>query len=164
VVTPANINSPDQVVIAGHAAAVERAMEGCKAAGARRAVRLPVSAPFHCALMVPAQARLAGDLAALSFRDLEVPLVNNVDAKVVRTGAEAREGLVRQVSGSVLWTQSVERLVGEGVHTFVEVGPGRVLGGLIKRIAKTAQVLHVQDPPTLDHTLATLVGRTQVPS
>ena len=108
VVSPANINSPGQVVIAGHAAAVDRAMEACKAAGARRAVRLPVSAPFHCALMRPAQARLAADLAALSFRDLEVPLVNNVDARVVRTGNEARDGLVRQVSASVLWQPSVE--------------------------------------------------------
>jgi len=149
VVSPANINSPGQVVIAGHAAAVDRAMEACKAAGARRAVRLPVSAPFHCALMRPAQARLAGDLAALTFRDLEVPLVNNVDARVVRTGAEARDGLVRQVSASVLWQPSVERLVKEGVETFVEVGPGTVLTGLVRKIAKGARTFGVEDPSSL---------------
>jgi len=149
VVSPANINSPGQVVIAGHAAAVDRAMEACKAAGARRAVRLPVSAPFHCALMRPAQARLAADLAALSFRDLEVPLVNNVDARVVRTGNEARDGLVRQVSASVLWQPSVELLVKEGVDTFVEVGPGTVLTGLIKKIAKGARTFNVDDPSSL---------------
>ena len=149
VVSPANINSPGQVVIAGHAAAVDRAMEACKAAGARRAVRLPVSAPFHCALMRPAQSRLAADLAALSFRDLEVPLVNNVDARVVRTGNEARDGLVRQVSASVLWQPSVELLVKEGVDTFVEVGPGTVLTGLVKKIAKGARTFNVDDPSSL---------------
>jgi [acyl-carrier-protein] S-malonyltransferase len=149
VVTPANINSPGQVVIAGHAAAVERAMQACKAAGARRAVRLPVSAPFHCALMRSAQARLAADLAALSFRDLQVPLVNNVDARVVRTGNEARDGLVRQVSGSVLWQPSVELLVKEGVETFVEVGPGTVLTGLVRKIAKGARTFNVDDPSSL---------------
>ena len=149
VVTPANINSPGQVVIAGHAAAVDRAIEACKSAGARRAVRLPVSAPFHCALMRPAQARLAADLAALSFRDLELPLVNNVEARVVRTGDEAREGLVRQVSAAVLWQPSVERLVKEGVETFVEVGPGTVLTGLVRKIAKGARTFNVDDPSSL---------------
>jgi len=149
VVSPANINSPGQVVIAGHAAAVDRAMEACKAAGARRAVRLPVSAPFHCALMRPAQSRLAADLAALSFRDLEVPLVNNVDARVVRTGNEARDGLVRQVSASVLWQPSVELLVKEGVDTFVEVGPGTVLTGLVRKIAKGVRTSNVDDPSSL---------------
>ncbi|HSB60343.1 MAG TPA: ACP S-malonyltransferase [Vicinamibacteria bacterium] len=161
VVAPANVNSPGQVVIAGHAAAVDRASAACKAAGAKRAVPLPVSAPFHCALMKPAQDRLARDLAALTFRDPEVPLVNNVEARVVRTAAEAREGLVRQVSGSVRWQQSVERLVREGAGTFVEIGPGQVLGGLIRKIARTVQVLHVQDPPTLDQTLAALSATTR---
>jgi len=164
VVAPANINAPGQVVIAGHTAAVDRASELCKERGAKRAMRLAVSAPFHCALMMPAQERLAKDLAALPLRDPGMPLVRNVDAKVVRDAEGSRDGLVRQVSGSVLWMQSVERLVAEGVQTFVEVGPGHVLGGLIKKIAKTAQVLHVQDPPTLDHVLAALVGKTQVPS
>jgi [acyl-carrier-protein] S-malonyltransferase len=162
VVAPANVNSPGQVVIAGHAAAVGRAIQGCKAAGAKRAVPLQVSAPFHCALMAPAQERLARDLSTLALRDPEVPLVNNVAARVVRTAGECRDGLVRQVSGPVLWMQSVERLAAEGVNTFVEVGPGHVLGGLIKKIAKAARVLHVQDPHTLDQTLTALGARSQV--
>jgi [acyl-carrier-protein] S-malonyltransferase len=162
VVTPANVNSPGQVVIAGHTAAVGRAAEACKAAGAKRAVPLPVSAPFHCALMAPAQARLAQDLATLALRDPLVPLVNNVEARVVRTAAECREGLVRQVSGSVLWMQSVERLVSEGVDTFVEVGPGNVLAGLIRKITKAARVLGVQDPTTLEQTMAALTAPSQV--
>jgi [acyl-carrier-protein] S-malonyltransferase len=162
VVAPANVNSPGQVVIAGHTAAVGRAVEGCKAAGAKRAVPLPVSAPFHCALMAPAQARLARDLGTLALRDPEVPLVNNVEARVVRMAAECREGLVRQVSGSVLWMQSVERLVSEGVDTFVEVGPGHVLGGLIKKITKAARVLSVQDPMTLEQTMTALSAPSQV--
>ena len=162
VVAPANVNSPGQVVIAGHTAAVGRAVEGCKAAGAKRAVPLAVSAPFHCALMAPAQERLARDLATLALRDPQVPLVNNVEARVVRTAAECREGLVRQVSGPVLWMQSVERLRSEGVLTFVEVGPGQVLGGLIKKIAKGARVLGVQDPKTLEQTMSALSAPSQV--
>jgi [acyl-carrier-protein] S-malonyltransferase len=149
VVSPANINSPGQVVIAGHAAAVERASELCRARGAKRAVRLPVSAPFHCALMKPAQDRLAGDLAGVAFRDLEAPLVNNVDARVVRKGAECREGLVRQVSGAVRWQESVELLAREGVSTFVEVGAGSVLSGLVRKIARDVRVLNVDSPATL---------------
>lgn len=146
VVSPANINSPGQVVIAGHKEAVERAGEACKARGAKRVMLLPVSAPFHCALMQAAQDRLAADLAQLTFRDPAVPLVNNVDARVVRTGDECREGLVRQVSGAVRWQQSVERLRQEGVTHFVEVGPGAVLAGLIKKIDREAQVRSVGDP------------------
>jgi len=156
VVTPANINSPGQVVIAGHAAAVSRAVERCKAAGAKRAVALPVSAPFHCALMMPAQERLEADLATLPFADPRAPLVNNVDARLVRSAAECRQGLVRQVTAPVRWQQCVEALVAEGVSTFVEVGPGRVLGGLIKRIAKGARVLSVEDPTSLEHAVESL--------
>jgi [acyl-carrier-protein] S-malonyltransferase len=156
VVAPANINSPGQVVIAGHAAAVERASERCKQAGAKRAVRLPVSAPFHCALMMPAQVRLERDLARLSFADPTVPLVNNVEARVVRTGAECRDGLVRQVSAPVRWQPSVERLRGEGVDTFVEVGPGMVLSGLVKKIDRAARVLSVEDPASLETAVAAL--------
>jgi [acyl-carrier-protein] S-malonyltransferase len=159
VVSPANINSPGQVVIAGHAAAVDRASELCKKAGAKRAIRLPVSAPFHCALMMPAQERLARDLAALSFTAPTVPLVNNVEAAVVRAADGCRDGLVRQVSGTVRWQESVERLVREGVHTFVEVGPGAVLSGLIKKIEKNVRVLNVDDPSSLDATAAALPGR-----
>jgi [acyl-carrier-protein] S-malonyltransferase len=156
VVSPANINSPGQVVIAGHTAAVERAMELCKAAGAKRAIRLPVSAPFHCALMMKAQQRLEPDLAKLAFRDPEVPLVNNADADVVRAADACREGLVRQVSAPVRWQQGVERLIGEGVTTFVEVGPGTVLSGLVRKIAKDARVLNVEDPASLEKTVAAL--------
>jgi len=158
VVSPANVNSPGQVVIAGHKAAVERASAACKARGAKRAVPLPVSAPFHCALMQPAQDRLAPELAALGFGDPRPPLVNNVDAEVVRDGASCRAGLVRQVSGTVRWQESVERLVREGVTTFVEVGPGSVLGGLVRKIAKGARVLNVDAPESLEATVAALAG------
>lgn len=158
IVTPANINSPVQVVIAGHAGAVDRAVERCKAAGARRAVRLPVSAPFHCALMMPAQERLAADLASVSLMDPATPLVNNVEALTVRTAAECRDGLVRQVSAPVRWQECVERLVSEGVSTFVEVGPGQVLAGLIKRIAKGTRVVNVEDPASLEQTVPALLG------
>lgn len=162
IVSPANINSPGQVVIAGHAGAVARASEMCKAAGAKRALPLPVSAPFHCALMMPAQERLAKDLASLSFRDPDVPLVNNVDARVVRAADECREGLVRQVSTPVRWQESVERLAGAGVDTAVEVGPGTVLCGLVKKIAKGARVLNVEDPESLEKALAALGAGARV--
>jgi [acyl-carrier-protein] S-malonyltransferase len=158
VVAPANINSPGQVVIAGHADAVRRAMEACQAAGARRALLLPVSAPFHCALMAPAQERMAADLARIAFRDPEVPLVNNVDARMVRSADECREGLVRQVSAPVRWQQSVEAMAQDGVTTFVEVGPGTVLTGLIKKINKRAEVLHAEDPASLEKAALALAG------
>jgi [acyl-carrier-protein] S-malonyltransferase len=156
VVSPANVNSPGQVVIAGHAAAVERASARCKAAGAKRAVPLPVSAPFHCALMKPAQDRLEPVLRALSFVDPAVPLVNNVDARVVTAAETCRDGLVRQVSGAVRWQESVELLLREGVTTFVEVGPGGVLGGLVRKIARGVRVLGVESPASLEATIAAL--------
>jgi [acyl-carrier-protein] S-malonyltransferase len=161
VVSPANLNCPGQIVIAGHAGAVARAMERCKAAGAKRALPLPVSAPFHCALMQPAQERMAADLAALPFLDLAVPLVCNVDARSVRAAAEVRDGLVRQVSGAVRWQESVELLVREGVTTFVEIGPGSVLSGLVKKIHRDARVLNVEDPQSLEETAAALAGGGQ---
>src|SRR5256714_9114121 len=130
VCSPANINSPKQIVIAGNAGAVERAIELLKARRARKAIKLNVSAPFHCALMRPAQERLAADLAEIEFNDLRVPLVTNVDAVPIRKGSEARDALVRQVSAPVRWRESIERLVSEGVTTFVEVGPGKILTGL----------------------------------
>ena len=134
-VSAANFNSPDQVVIAGHAGAVQRAMELAKAAGARRAVPLPVSAPFHCALMKPAQERLAVDLRATEFLDLRVPLINNVAAREVRAGAEARQGLIDQVSSPVRWTESMRHLEAAGVEKCIETGPGGVLTGLLRTIA-----------------------------
>jgi [acyl-carrier-protein] S-malonyltransferase len=134
VVSAANLNSPDQVVIAGHAGAVGRAVELAKAAGARRAVLLPVSAPFHCALMKPAQERLRTDLDATGFRDLSYPLVNNWSAREIRTGAEARQGLYRQVPSPVLWSESIRYLAGQGVARYIEVGAGGVLTGLLRNI------------------------------
>ncbi len=134
IVSAANLNSPDQVVIAGHAGAVNRAMELAKAAGARRAVILPVSAPFHCALMEPAQRRLAEDLANTEFADLTAPLVNNWQAREIRSGPEARTGLVEQVPNPVRWIEIVRHLAGQGVTRWIEVGPGSVLAGLLRNI------------------------------
>ena len=137
VVTAANLNSPDQVVIAGHVGAVNRAMELAKAAGARRVVRLEVSAPFHCPLMKPAQDRLAAVLNATDFRDLMVPLVNNWQAREIRTGAEAREGLYQQVPNPVRWSDTIRLLAGAGVTRFIEAGAGSVLTGLLRNIDPT---------------------------
>jgi [acyl-carrier-protein] S-malonyltransferase len=134
VVTAANFNSPDQVVIAGHTGAVNRAVELAKAAGARRALHLAVSAPFHCPLMEPAQQRLKADLHATEFRDLAVPLVNGWRAEVVRTGAQAREGLYEQVPNSVRWTDVIQKLASLGAARFIEVGAGGVLTGLLRNI------------------------------
>ncbi|HYW42271.1 MAG TPA: ACP S-malonyltransferase [Bryobacteraceae bacterium] len=134
VVSAANLNSPDQIVIAGATGAVNRAIDLAKAAGARRAVLLPVSAPFHCALMTPAQQRLRADLDATTFRDLAFPLVNNWQAREVRTGAEAREGLYQQVPNPVRWVDTIRYLAAQGVGRFVEVGAGSVLTGLLRSI------------------------------
>jgi [acyl-carrier-protein] S-malonyltransferase len=134
VVSAANLNSPEQVVIAGHTDAVRRAMELAKAAGAKRAVLLPVSAPFHCALMKPAQERLKSDLDAVQFGDLTCPLINNWQAAEVHTGAAAREGLYQQVPNPVRWVEIMRRLESLGVKTFIEVGPGSVLTGLLRNI------------------------------
>ena len=141
VVTAANFNSPDQVVIAGNRGAVERAMELAKAAGAKRAVPLPVSAPFHCPLMKPAQERLRVDLDATEFRDLRVPLVNNWQASEVRSGMVAREGLYQQVPNSVRWVESMERLAQSGVDRWFEVGAGAVLSGLLRNIVAGARCI-----------------------
>lgn len=158
VCSPANVNSPGQIVIAGSAAAVERAAPILKERGARRVMPLKVSAPFHCALMLPAQERLAADLEGVEFKDLGVPLVTNVGAALIRTGAEARDSLVRQVSSPVLWQESVELLTREGVDTFVEVGPGKVLTGLVRHAAPQAHRLNVEDEASLEAALASLAG------
>src|SRR5450432_740882 len=134
IVSAANLNSPDQVVIAGHTAAIHRAIELAKAAGARRAVLLPVSAPFHCTLMKPAQDRLRPDLDATQFRDLSCPLVNNWQAREIRTGGEAREGLFQQVPNPVRWLESVRYLASQGATRFIEIGAGSVLCGLLRNI------------------------------
>jgi [acyl-carrier-protein] S-malonyltransferase len=140
VVSAANFNSPDQVVIAGHAAAVERAMTLAKAAGARRVLPLPVSAPFHCALMKPAQERLRANLDATEFADLACPLVNNWQAREIRRGADAREGLYQQVPNPVRWLESVRVLASSGVERAFEVGAGSVLAGLVRAIAPNITV------------------------
>jgi [acyl-carrier-protein] S-malonyltransferase len=134
VVSPANLNSPDQIVIAGHAGAVNRAVELAKAAGAKRAIILPVSAPFHCSLMKPAQDQLKIDLDAAEFQDLEIPLVNNWQAREIRTSSDAREGLYQQVPNTVRWTDSIRLLAANGVTRFIEVGAGGVLTGLLRSI------------------------------
>jgi [acyl-carrier-protein] S-malonyltransferase len=154
VVAPANINSPGQVVISGHAAAVGRAAELVKQRGAKRAVMLPVSAPFHCALMQPAQERLAADLKAAAFHPMRVPLVTNVDAEVIESSEKARDALIRQVTGAVQWEKSMRALIAAGVETFVEVGPGKVLCGLMRQIDRAPTCLNVEDPASLEKTLA----------
>jgi [acyl-carrier-protein] S-malonyltransferase len=150
VVSPANLNAPGQIVIAGHAAAVTRAGERAKALGARRAVALAVSAPFHCALMRPAQERLEPELRALPSSAPQVPVVANVDAQPKQDAAASLTALVQQVSAPVRWLDVVERLAAEGVTIYVEVGPGTALAGMIKRIHKEAQVVSFSDPDQLD--------------
>lgn len=154
VVTAANLNSPDQIVIAGHAGAVGRAIELAKAAGAKRAIPLPVSAPFHCPLMRPAQERLKADLDATEFGDPRIPLVNNWQARQIRTGAEARQGLYEQVPNPVLWADSVRLLRSLGVERFVEVGAGAVLCGLVRSIDPAARCAKFGDPADWDKVTA----------
>jgi len=149
----ANLNSPEQTVISGHAGAVKRAVEIASQLGAKRAVILAVSAPFHSVLMMPAQERLAEDLKKTEFSALRVPLVTNVDADTIETGAEAREALIRQVTAPVRWEESVLTLIEEGVNTFVEVGPGRVLTGLLRQIERSVAALNVEDEKSLTATM-----------
>ena len=149
VCSAANMNSPNQIVIAGAAAAIERAMETVKARGAKRAVKLNVSAPFHCAMMMPAQERLARDLSELEFTDLAMPVVTNVDARPINKGADARDALIRQVSQPVRWLESVEFLATQGVQTFIEIGPGKVLSGLLRQIDRELRGLNVEDESSL---------------
>ena len=149
----ANLNSPDQTVISGNKAAVERAAALCKERGARMTVMLPVSAPFHCALMQPAQDRLAADLQALSFHSPEVPVMCNVDAAIVNTVGQSRDALIRQVTGTVQWVKSMQALIALGAENFVEVGPGKVLCGLIKQIDRSRSFVNVQDEESLQKTL-----------
>jgi [acyl-carrier-protein] S-malonyltransferase len=156
VVSPANLNAPGQVVIAGHADAVARAGELARTAGAKRVIALAVSAPFHCALMKPAEDRLAVDLRGLSVNDPRVPVVANVDAEPKRTSAEAVDALIRQVSSPVRWEQVVARLVREGATRFVELGPGNVLAGLIRKIDRRMSVVSVGDADGLEAALAQL--------
>lgn len=161
VVSPANWNAPGQVVIAGHTAAVARAGVRAKELGARRVLSIPVSAPFHCALMRPAEERLAPELRALVVDTPAVPVVSTVDAEPKLSGAEAVEALIRQVSAPVRWEAVVRRLAREGATTFVEVGPGRVLGGLIRKTDRSLRVANVEDPDSLASTEAMLDAAAQ---
>jgi [acyl-carrier-protein] S-malonyltransferase len=156
VVTPANMNAPGQVVIAGHADAVARAGERAKELGARRVIALAVSAPFHCPLMKPAEERLAPDLRALPAIDPRIPVVANADAEPKRDAASAIEALIRQVSAPVLWEDVVRRLIAEGARTFVEMGPGTVLSGLIRKIDRSVSVMSIEDETGLATALETL--------
>lgn len=157
VCSPANFNCPGQIVVAGNRGAVERA---CALATERggRATPLPVSAPFHCALMKPAQETLQWDLWNTLFGELNHPLVTNVDAELIEGAEEARDALIRQVTAPVQWERSMRELIGRGVDTFIEVGPGRVLAGLLRRIDRSAVCLNVEDRASLEKTMAALTG------
>jgi len=156
VCSPANINSPEQVVISGHTAAVERATKLADERGAKRAKLLPVSAPFHCSLMKPAEDRLAGDLKNIEMSNPVYPVASNVDAELVRDHQRARNALLRQVTGSVRWEPSIRLLIAQGVETFIEVGPGRVLWGLMRQIDRSKTALQVSDDTSLTKTLEAL--------
>lgn len=150
VVSSANVNAPGQIVIAGSKSAVDRAIEIAKSRGVRRAVPLPVSAPFHCALMKPAEEKLKPVLESAPFADATVPIVSNVDATPRTAAADVREALVRQVVSSVRWVESVERMIGMGVNRFIEIGPGSVLAGLIRRIDKSVETESIGDRASLE--------------
>ncbi len=156
VCSPANINSPAQVVIAGNADAVDRVIEILKSRGAKRAIKLNVSAPFHCDLMFPAQERLALDLAKIEFSNLSFPIIENVSAKANLKAGRVQTALTEQVSNPVLWAQSVENLINEGVETFIEVGTGKILSGLIRQINRDVRCLNVENTESLRNTLESL--------
>jgi len=159
VVGVANVNSAQQIVVAGHRAAVERAVALATARGGKKSVMLPVSAPFHCALMAPAAEKLARELGGVSVADPAIPVVRNVDAGVTRTAAEVKPFLLRQVASPVRWADCVKRVAAEGASTFVEIGPGRVLTGLLKRTVDGARGLSVEDPAGLERALAAVEAR-----
>ena len=150
--SPANINSPAQIVIAGNASAVDRAIEILKGRGAKRALKLNVSAPFHCDLMLPAQERLARDLAGIEYRDLKFPIIENVSAEENARGERVKTALTEQVSKPVRWAQTIENLINEGVETFAEVGAGKVLSGLVRQINRDVRCLNVENTESLRNT------------
>ncbi|MBV8205435.1 MAG: ACP S-malonyltransferase [Acidobacteria bacterium] len=163
IVEPANNNSPEQVVISGHAAAVQRAAELAKERGAKKAVMLQVSAPFHCSLLKPAQDRLEQDLNAIEFYDPEVPVIANIDGEPRTNAAEARDALIRQATGAVQWERSMARLISLGIDVFVEAGPGKVLCGLMRQIDRSKLCLSVQDEASLQKTMNELEPRHTEP-
>jgi [acyl-carrier-protein] S-malonyltransferase len=156
VCSAANINSPEQIVISGNAHAVERAVELAKHRGAKRAILLPVSAPFHCSLLQPAQDNMGRDLAQLQFNQMQIPVACNVDAKLVRTPEAARDALVRQVTGAVRWEPCVRLLIAQGVETFLEIGPGKVLCGLLRQIDRSKSCWNVEDDASLQKAINNL--------
>ena len=158
VVAPANMNSPDQTVISGSLVAVERAAALCKEAGAKRTVMLKVSAPFHCALMAPAQQRLMVHLEGVAFQDASLPIACNVDARMITREADARDCLIRQVTGAVRWVECVQMLIQQGATHFVEIGPGKVLNGLLRQIDRTQTGMNVEDLASLEKTIAALTA------
>jgi len=160
---PANINSPEQIVISGDAAAVERGVKFAQERGAKRAVLLPVSAPFHCSLMKPAQERLAADLQNLNFSAPGIPVISNVYARPVEEAGAAREALIRQVTGSVRWSESMQWLIQHGVQTLIEVGPGRVLSGLMRQIDRSRKCFNTEDEISLQKGLAFLAAGFSAP-
>jgi len=155
-VQPANLNSPEQIVIAGHKEAVHRAAEDSEEAGAKKTVILPVSAPFHCSLMKPAEVKLQKELERTQFRDLKFPVITNTDALPILKGDDARDALRRQVCSAVRWSETMQQLVDQGVQAVVELGSGRVLSGLIKRFNKSLACHQVGDPESLAQTVAAL--------
>jgi [acyl-carrier-protein] S-malonyltransferase len=156
VVEPANNNSPEQIVISGHAVAVERAAEAAKQRGAKRAIMLQVSAPFHCSLLKPAQDKLAEELSQIEFRDPEIPVIANIDGEPRTTAEAARDALIRQATGAVQWERSVRTLMALGAETFVECGPGKVLCGLMRQIDRSKACLNVQDEASLQNAIKQL--------
>lgn len=159
VCSPANINSPAQIVIAGNSEAIDRAIEILKERGAKRAIKLNVSAPFHCALMKPAQERLAEDLQKINFENLRFPVIENVSAEANSDGERSRDALIRQVSAPVRWADSIENLINEGIETFVEVGAGKVLSGLVRQINRDVRCMNVENSDSLKNTLENLQER-----
>ena len=154
--SPANINSPAQIVIAGNAEAIDRAIEILKERGAKRAIKLNVSAPFHCDLMFPAQEKLAKDLDKINFQDLKIPIIENVSAEANTKGERVTMALTKQVSKPVLWAQSVENLINESVATYIEVGAGKILSGLVRQINRDVRCLNVENAESLRNTLQSL--------
>lgn len=158
VVQPANLNSPEQIVIAGHKEAVESVSESAKQAGAKKCVLLPVSAPFHCSLMKPAESKLQSELEITAFQDLKIPVISNVTAQPVTRSDEARQALVRQVCSPVRWLETMQYMVDQGIEAMVEIGSGKVLSGLMRRFDKSVNCYQVGDQESLEQTVAALKG------
>lgn len=159
IVEPANFNCPGQVVVAGEVKAVEKAAQLCKEKGAKRALMLPVSAPFHCSMLKPAGERLKAELEKINLSDMKIPVVTNVTAEYVIDKSMVKDLLVKQVSSSVLWGQSIRKMLDDGVDTFVEIGPGKTLSGFVRKISREAKTLNVEDIESLNNTLKELAGR-----